>query len=422
MGQPTTTRPTRLAYDGRAPLLRAPEKIRSVFLVTLAAACLPLTCGILFFGWRAAWVAGLSVASCALFERFYFRVTHAPALLGRSHAYLTGVLLALTLPPFTPWWVVVMAAAFAIIVGKAIFGGVGHFLWQPALLGRFAVAVIVPILAGLGAQGDLMPRQWPLLAPQHLLLGDIRYVEPLRPGEIYRGWQRHPLPDQADGWAIRPPTETLRSLTVATVDVEPEFSALAAVKDHVDNRKPTALSQLPPIGDMLGGARPGGIGETCAVVIIIAGLYLIYRNYVKWGLPLCFILAAAGVAAVVPIRVDVGAEQVIYWPILAEGEGLATGFTYVCYQVLSGAILLGAFFLATEMTSRPVLSGAQMLFGAGAGATAMLLKLYTTLPIPTYVAILIWNTLTPTIDMIWRPRVYGQPHFLLLRRRKKHQT
>jgi Na+-translocating ferredoxin:NAD+ oxidoreductase RnfD subunit len=53
-----------------------------------------------------------------------------------------------------------------------------------------------------------------------------------------------------------------------------------------------------------------------------------------------------------------------------------------------------------------------MIFAAGAGATAMLLKLYTTLPIPTYVAILIWNTLTPTIEMIWRPRVYGQPHIL----------
>ncbi|MBS3821070.1 MAG: RnfABCDGE type electron transport complex subunit D, partial [Phycisphaerae bacterium] len=202
----------------------------------------------------------------------------------------------------------------------------------------------------------------------------------------------------------------------ATVDVEPAFSSLAAVREHIDHRKPAALTQLPPVGDMLLGARPGGIGETCAVVIVVAGLYLIYRNYVKWGLPLCFLLAAAAVAAVAPVRVDVGGERSVSWPIIA--EGLDVGLAYATYQVLSGAVLLGAFFLATEMTSRPVLGGAQMLFGAGAGATAMLLKLYTTLPIPTYVAILIWNTLTPTIDMVWRPRVYGQRHVLRFRRKQ----
>ncbi|MBS3821508.1 MAG: RnfABCDGE type electron transport complex subunit D, partial [Phycisphaerae bacterium] len=206
-----------LGYDGHAPLFRAPEKIRTVFIVTLVAACLPLAGGILFCGYRAAWVAAIAIASCAVFERFYFRVTHTPALLGRSHAYLTGMLLALTLPPFTPWWVVVMAAAFAIIVGKAIFGGVGHFLWQPALLGRFAVAVIVPILASLGIDANLTPDQWPLLAPQHMLLGDIADVQPLRPGEIYRGWQDHDLPEDDDGWAVPLPTQTLRPLTVATV-------------------------------------------------------------------------------------------------------------------------------------------------------------------------------------------------------------
>ena len=125
-----------LPHDPKAPLLRAPEKIRTVFVVTFAAACVPLLAGIFLFGWRAAWVAVVAVASCTIFERLYFRVTHTPALFGRSHAYLTGLLLALTFPAFTPTVVIVLAAAFAILIGKAIFGGVGHFLWQPALVGR----------------------------------------------------------------------------------------------------------------------------------------------------------------------------------------------------------------------------------------------------------------------------------------------
>ena len=135
-----------LPTDDHAPLIRAPEKIRTVFMVTTGAACLPLAAGILIFGWRAALVAFVSIVSCVSIERLYFRVTHSPALLGRSHAYLTGVLLALTLPPFTPWYVVLLASAFAILIGKAVFGGVGHFLWQPALVGRFAVAVFMPVL------------------------------------------------------------------------------------------------------------------------------------------------------------------------------------------------------------------------------------------------------------------------------------
>jgi len=383
-----------------APFIRAPEGARTILLVTLGAACGPLAAGALLFGWRALVVAAISIVSCAVIERLYYRVTRTPALLGRTHAYLTGMLLALTLPPFVPWYVPVVAAAFAIVVGKCIFGGVGHFLWPPALVGRLAVAVIFPAVVN--------PATWPVLSQSRLLIGDVTRTR--RP-EQYSQWRGTGPPAGADAFSLTPPQAVLRGLTNAKV---PPFSALAYAPEDITPAKPTALTKLVPINDLVYGARPGGIGETCAVIIIVAGLYLVYRNYVKGHLPLMFVASAWLVAAAAPIQLA-GANNTtitVWWPLLA--EGLDVGFTYVNYQILSGELLLAAFFLATEMTSRPVTTGGQVIYAAGCGSLAMLGKLYLAVPIPCYMAVLAMSTLTPIIDAMWRPRVLGRRRFAWL--------
>jgi electron transport complex protein RnfD len=393
-----------------SPFLRAPEGARTVFLVTLAAACAPLAAGVLLFGWRAAVVAALSVAGCATIERLYYRVTRVPALLGRTHAYLTGVLLALTLPAFVPWYVPLVAAAFAIIVGKAVFGGVGHFVWQPALVGRLAVAVMFPAqLVPLAADGS--PRPQAVLARSHLLWGDVRRA---RRADDTRPWRGRPAPTDAHAFALTPPARILHGLTDRD---EPSYRALVFVPAELRRPRPACLLQMPPIDNLFYGARPGGLGETCVLIIVVAGLYLIYRNYVRWQLPLAFLAAAWCAAAVAPIYL-VGPNNVVetVWLPLLTREGAGVGFTYVNYQMLSGGLLLAAFFLATEMTSRPVTAGGQTLFGLGCGVLAMGLQLYTDLPIPGYMAVLAMNTVAPTIDRFWRPRVFGMRRFAFLRR------
>jgi len=395
-----------------SPFLHAPEGARTVFLVTLAAACGPLLAGLVLFGWRrAGMVAALSIAGCAIIERVYFRVTRTPALLGRSHAYLTGLLLALTLPAHVPWYVPLVGAAFAIIVGKGIFGGVGHFLWQPALVGRLAVAVMFP--AVLASPLGKAPGTGAILARNRLLIGDLCNA---RSVDDFRYWRRTPAPSGADAFWVKTPRSILRALTQAPA---PTHSALAFPPEDMARAKPAVIMKLPPVNDMLYGARPGGIGETCVLVIIVAGLYLVYRNYVKLELPLAFVTAAACVAAIAPIRLAGYNDTVrtVWLPVLTEGPD--TGLVYVAYQLLSGGVFLAAFFLATEMTSRPVTSGGQVIFAVGCGAGAMLLQLYVDTPIPAYVAVLAMNTLTPTIDAIWRPRVLGQKRFAWLGLRRK---
>jgi electron transport complex protein RnfD len=397
-----------VAHVHDSPFIRAPEGAHTVFMVTIFAVCGPLLGGIVLFGWRAALVSALAIASCVVTELLYYRVTRIPALLGRSHAVLTGVLLALTLPAFVPWFVPVVGGAFATIVGKAVFGGVGHFLWQPALVGRLAVAVMFPVL--LGVSDTRFQHRLPVLAQDRLLVGDVRQGAF---GNDIAPWRGRPAPNGKDAFLLTPPTETLRGLTDRQ---SPAYSALVFRPGEPLDDKPAALLQMPPLENLLYGVRPGGLGETGVILLIVSCLYLVYRNYLKWELPLAMLLAAWATVAVAPIYLA-GPNNTVrtLWLPLLLPEGLDTALTYVNYQLLSGQLALAITLVSVEMTSRPVTTGGQILFGLGCGTLAMLLQLYTTVPIPCLMAVLAMNTLTPTIERFWRPRVFGTRHFAILR-------
>ncbi|NLF30260.1 MAG: RnfABCDGE type electron transport complex subunit D [Planctomycetes bacterium] len=367
------------------PLLRAPEGSRTVFLVSLVAAAAPLAAGVVLFGYRAAAVALLSVAGCVGFEWAYFRVTRTPALGARSHAWLTGLLLALTLPASVPWYVPLVGAAFAIVAGKAIFGGVGHFLWQPALVGRLAVGVLFA--------ASVNPAAYGLLEPSRVVLGDVRDT---RAAGAFHRYGRHAAgAHAADAVALPRPIVALRDLS------RPGGTPHRTLAD--------GLLKLPSMAAVLAGATAGAIGETASLVLVLAGLYLVYRHYVAWFLPAAVVLAAAAVAAIAPIQLlgPEGGAQRVWLPLRA--EGLDVGFTYISYHVGTGGLLLAAFFLASEMTTRPVTPLGQILFGLGCGVAGMLLRLYTPVPTPFYLAVLAMNTFTPLLERFTRPRVLGTP-------------
>ena len=253
-----------VAHLHDSPFLRAPEGAKTVFLTTVLAVCGPLLGGVVMFGWRASMTAALAIASCVITERLYYRVTRIPALLGRSHSVLTGVLLALTLPAFVPWFVPVVAGAFAIIVGKAVFGGVGHFVWQPALVGRLAVAVLFPALLTV-ADARFEGRQ-PVLAQNRLLVGDIREAAY---GNDTAPWRGRAAPHRKDAVLLTPPTRILRGLTDRKA---PAYSSLVRRPADQPDAKPAGLLQMPPMENLFYGARPGGLGETCILLLIVACL------------------------------------------------------------------------------------------------------------------------------------------------------
>jgi Na+-translocating ferredoxin:NAD+ oxidoreductase RnfD subunit len=274
------------------------------------------------------------------------------------------------------------------------------------------VAVLFPAV--------LAPAHWPLLTPRHVVRGDLQRAAHV---DSQRRWAHATAPGDAHAILLTPPRRKLSTLGQAG---KARWMALAFDTDRAERYQappPTLLLQLPALKDLLYGARPGGIGETCTIALLVAGIYLIYRNYIRWQLPLAIILAAAGGFAVAPIRLFApgGTETLVWLPALH--EGLDVGFTYVNYQLLSGQLILTAFFLAPEMTSRPVTAGGQTLFGIGVGLLTVILTLYFNVTIPAYMAVLAMNTFTPVIDTLWRPPVLGQrPWYLRLLPRRPRKA
>ncbi len=139
-----------------------------------------------------------------------------------------------------------------------------------------------------------------------------------------------------------------------------------------------------------GNGVPGSIGETCKVALLVGGLYLIARQIVDWRIPLCYI----------------GTVFVLTW-ILPAGEGAPSWARDPVYHVLSGGLVIGAFFMATDMVTTPMTRVGRAVFGVGCGILVAIVRRYGGYPEGVAYSIVLMNTCTPLIDRWVRPRIYG---------------
>ncbi|MBR5562094.1 MAG: RnfABCDGE type electron transport complex subunit D [Clostridia bacterium] len=161
--------------------------------------------------------------------------------------------------------------------------------------------------------------------------------------------------------------------------------------DAVSTATPLAIlggetaEALPSLYHMFLGIRGGCLGETCSVTLIIGGLYLLARRVISYKIPVAFI----GTVAVV---------------MLIAGKG---DLEFVAYHLMSGGVLLGAFFMATDYSTSPIKSNAKIVFGIGCGLLTCLIRLFASLPEGVSFAILIMNLLVPHIETIMAPKPFG---------------
>jgi len=140
--------------------------------------------------------------------------------------------------------------------------------------------------------------------------------------------------------------------------------------------------------DFFFGLRPGCIGETSALLLLLGGAYLIYKRYINWQIPVS-IIATVGI---------------LTW--MFGGEGLFTGDPLIA--VLSGGVILGAFFMATDYVTSPTQRSGQIVFGIGIGALTVLIRLKGGYPEGVCYAILLMNPLTPALDQWFKPKRFSQ--------------
>ena len=297
--------------------------MRDVLIALLPA----LIASVLIFGYRAALVTAVCVASCVLSEWLFEKALKRPSTIGDLSACVTGMLLAFSLPAGIPLWQAALGSVVAIIVIKQLFGGIGRNFANPAVTAR-----IVMFLAFSGTMSA-----W-------------TFPEGLFPA--------------------------VNAVSSATAD---GMSAATSVVDGISSATPLAAlssgaagATLPSLPDMLLGLRAGCIGETSAVALILGGVYLLARRIISWHAPAAFI----GVVLALSLALGYDAP----------------------YQLLSGGLLLGAIFMATDYSTTPITKTGKLVFGAGCGLITALIRFYGSYPEGVSFAILLMNIATPYID------------------------
>lgn len=165
------------------------------------------------------------------------------------------------------------------------------------------------------------------------------------------------------------------------VDAVSTATPLAILKDFDG----TLSSELPSLWEMFIGVRGGCLGEVCSVALLLGGVYLIARKIIKPIIPLCFM----GTVAVI---------------MLIAGGG---NVEFMLYQLLSGGLILGAFFMATDYATSPITNWGKVIFGIGCGLITCLIRLFANLPEGVSYSIILMNILVPHIESLTRPKPFG---------------
>ena len=278
------------------------------------------------FGTRPLLVILVSVLSAVFFEWGYRKLMHKDNRIGDLSAVVTGLLLALTLPPSTPWWIPIIGSFFSIVVVKQLYGGIGKNFLNPALAGRAF-----------------------LLASYALTMGTFS-----RPNS---------LAGVVDGVTMATPLASIYAESAAL----PEYTSLL---------------------NMFLGLIPGCIGEISKLALLIGGLYLILRKVISWRIPVSFI----GTVALLT---------------LIFGHAGMSNVDFMLSNLLSGGLILAAFFMATDYATSPVTLKGQLLYGFGCGVITVLIRYFGGFPEGTTYAILIMNICAWAIDKGFHRHQFG---------------
>ena len=264
--------------------------------------------------------------------------------LGDWSAVVTGVLLGLALPPFLPWWMTLLGAAFAIGFGKQLYGGLGSNPFNPAMVGYVVLLISFPVEMTTWAAALPGDAASPLEAARSILGGA-------------------PPPDALTGPT---PLDSFRHRQGLTAGEWREQSGLA-------------------------GQLAGAGWEWVNLAFLAGGLYLLRRGIFSWHAP-GSMLATLGLLA-----------------LLFQDAGSSDGFGSPLHHLLSGATMLGAFFIVTDPVSSATSNRGRILFGIGVGVLLFAIRAAGNYPDAVAFAVLLMNLAAPLIDHYTRPRAYGHP-------------
>ncbi|MDZ4201473.1 MAG: electron transport complex subunit RsxD [Gallionella sp.] len=334
-----------------SPFISKPDNVSQIMLKVLLALIPGIALYVWYFGPAILVSIALASVTALATEALMLKLRNRPVapFLKDNSALLTGWLLALSIPPLAPWWLIVVGTAFCIAVAKHLYGGLGNNMFNPAMIG-FAVLIIsfpVPMT------------HW--LTPHGLGQVELTFIDQLE--YIFLG--------------ALPPGVTLDAITMAT--------PLDTLKTrlHLDESIKHILD-MPIYGRLAGQGS-----EMVSWGFLAGGLYLLATRIISWHVPVAYLGA---------LFITAGLFH------LADPAHYVTPL----FHWFSGAAMIGAFFILTDPVSGPTTNKGKLIFAAGAGLLTYLIRAFGGFPDGTAFATLLMNICVPLIVLYTQPRIFGR--------------
>ncbi len=285
-----------------------------------------------FFGVSAIILTFTAVVSCMAVEFIVQKYLIKGALtVFDGSAIITGILLAFNLPSNLPLWIVVLGSVVAMGMGKMTFGGLGKNPFNPALVGRVFLMISFPVQM------------------------------------------------------------TSYTVPAGFTDVVSGATPLAIVKEGLAKGTPMVeiVKDIPGQLQMFAGNMGGSMGEVSALMLLIGGLYMLFRRIITWHIPVTYLGTVAFITG-------------IFWLFNPQG------YADPVFHLFAGGLMLGALYMATDMVTSPMTPMGMIIFGVGCGAITVLIRLFGAYPEGVAFSILIMNAFVPLINRGIKPRRFGE--------------
>lgn len=315
-----------------------------------------------FFGWGVLIQAFIAVLSAVVFEGVILALRNKPIerTLTDYSAVLTGLLIAISIPPTLPWWMTVTGVFFAIAVAKQVYGGLGFNIFNPAMIAYVVLLISFPAAMSLW----LPPATHAEVVPTFFDALSLIFT-----GFTTSGYDVTQLKTVADGVTMATPLDTLKTDLTQGVTYSESLNA--------------------PIFD--GGyfdAVGAGWGAV-SLAYLLGGFYLVKTRIISWHIP-GSIIASVFVCALLMHLIN------------------ADYYASPLFHLFNGAVMVGAFFIATDPVSASTTPKGRIVFGAAIGFWIVIIRTFGAYPDAVAFAVIIMNMAVPLIDYYTRPRVYGK--------------
>ncbi len=307
------------------------DQVMRAVIYALLPACAACAVSVYFFGLPALVLLLVCSLACAGVELLCLKMMARPNAVSDGSAVLTGILLALNLPPSCPLWMALLGSVIAVALGKQVYGGLGQNPFNPALVARVVLLISFPV--------------------------------------------------QMTSWnAPTPLGSGLDAVTAATPLGEWKTAVM------MTGKMPEAMQN--GMGSYFLGNMGGCLGEVSALALLAGAAYLFYKRILTWHIPLTYVGTVVVFSG-------------CFWLIDP------SRYPNPLFHLVTGGLMLGAFFMATDMVTSPVSPKGMVVFGVGCGILTVLIRLFGGYPEGVSFAILLMNAATPLIDRFTRPTKFG---------------